>query len=258
MGTPSNGHMGKTSLFGIQIDALTCDQAMRQILTWIKEADGTCRYVVTPNLDHAVLLRDDDFLLRAYESAALVLADGMPLVWASRLLGRRLPERVAGSDLTPALLDASCEVPMRVFLLGALPERATQAAHNIEALYPAVTVVGTCSPEPGFERDADTGDAIVEKINAAYADLLIVGLGAPKQEIWVARHYQRLRCPVALCVGATIDFLAQPALRAPPWMQRFGLEWLHRATRDPRRLFPRYARDAVHLPGLLWREFRRH
>jgi N-acetylglucosaminyldiphosphoundecaprenol N-acetyl-beta-D-mannosaminyltransferase len=216
------------------------------------------RYVVTPNADHTVMLQQNPEFRAAYDNASLVLADGMPVVLASRLLRRPLPERVTGADLVPALFDAASEQrPLTVYLLGAGPGVAERAAANIRARWPHVAVVGTYSPPFGFEKyEAETA-AILRRIDAARPDVLVVGLGAPKQELWVAQHRERIAAKVSLCVGATIDFLAGEVRRAPRWMQRGGLEWLYRLLCEPRRLFKRYAKDACVFPRLVWREWRR-
>jgi N-acetylglucosaminyldiphosphoundecaprenol N-acetyl-beta-D-mannosaminyltransferase len=244
-------------LFGMRISRVTMRDAVGRVLGWCGEPRGNaCRYVVTPNVDHVVMFPRRPELRAAYAAASLVLADGAPLVVASRLLGQRLPERVAGSDLVPRLFDAASE-PLRVFLLGAAPGVAELAAERIGAQWPAVRVVGTYSPPPGFEHVAAENNRVLAAVADAAPDLLIVGLGAPKQELWVHRFHGELRAKVALCAGATIDFLAGSQRRSPVWMRRAGLEWLHRFASEPRRLAGRYARDAWEFPQLLWREWRR-
>jgi N-acetylglucosaminyldiphosphoundecaprenol N-acetyl-beta-D-mannosaminyltransferase len=247
-------------LFGMRIDSLRMPEAVEKLQAWIAATDGRCRYVVTPNVDHAVMYSERPELRAAYERASLVLADGFPVVAASRLLGRPLPERVAGSDLAPALFAASkpgkAGERMRVYLLGAAPGVAERAGRNIEARWPGVEIVGTYSPPLGFERDERENAAIIERINAARADVLVIGLGAPKQELWIAAHQEKLTAKTALCIGATIDFLAGEKKRAPRWMQRFGVEWLHRLLSEPKRLLKRYAHDAMVFPRLVWREWR--
>lgn len=207
-------------------------------------------YVVTPNLDHAVLLKSNERLRASYQHAKMVLADGMPLVWASRLFGRPLPERVAGSDLGPGVL-ASAPAGTRVFLLGASESSSQGAAQFIENNYPHVEVAGRISPPFGFEKSAEWSQKITDEIASSGTHLILVGLGAPKQELWVYDHRERLPNTVALCIGATIDFLSGEKPRAPRWAQRSGLEWFHRMLSDPGRLVVRYARDAAHLPSLL-------
>jgi exopolysaccharide biosynthesis WecB/TagA/CpsF family protein len=245
------------SLFGMQISRITISETVSQLLEWCSQPRcETCRYVVTPNVDHVVLFQHRADLRAAYADAALVLADGAPLVFASRLVGRRLPERVAGSDLVPRLFEEATQ-PLRIFLLGAGPGVAQTAAARIERQWPAVQVVGHYSPPLGFEKDDDETARIVSVVAAAEPDVLIVGLGAPKQELWVHRHHSQLKAKVAICAGATIDFLAGHRRRSPVWMRRAGLEWLHRACREPGRLGGRYARDAWVFPRLVWREWRR-
>jgi N-acetylglucosaminyldiphosphoundecaprenol N-acetyl-beta-D-mannosaminyltransferase len=244
-------------LFGMKIASVTLPEAVDQLLDWCgKPRIQSCRYVVTPNVDHAVLFQEQPELRAAYGDASLVLADGAPLILASRILGRRLPERVAGSDLVPRLFDAS-RGRLRVFLLGAAPGVAEMAAEKIHRHWSGVHVVGTYSPPLGFEHSSLENARIVSAVAAAKPDLLVVGFGAPKQEVWVHRHRHELQAKVALCAGATIDFLAEHRRRSPVWMRRVGLEWLHRVWCEPRRLAARYSRDAWVFPRLVWREWRR-
>ena len=244
-------------LFGVTIDSLRMDQAVQRVYSWFDQQTGRCRYVVTPNVDHAVMLRSHEALQAAYADADLVLADGWPVVLASRLLRRPLPERVPGSDLVPRLCGHATQAcPVKVFLLGAAPGVAPRAAQRMISRWPAVSVVGTYSPPLGFEKDDAETQEILRRIAAARPNLLVVGLGAPKQELWVHRHRDRLEADVALCVGATIDFLAGEKRRAPRWLQRLGLEWCHRMLSEPRRLVTRYARDAWIFPQMVWSEWR--
>jgi N-acetylglucosaminyldiphosphoundecaprenol N-acetyl-beta-D-mannosaminyltransferase len=191
----------------------------------------------------------------AYREASLVLADGTPLVWAARLLKQPLPERVAGSDLVPQLF-GSTEIPLRVFLLGAAPGVAALAALRVSHQWSNVHIVGTYSPPIGFEKDSAENARICQIVAKAAPDLLVVGLGAPKQEIWVHLHHRQLQAKVVICAGATIDFLAGRRRRSPVWMRRVGLEWLHRLCTEPRRLASRYLRDAWIFPQLVWRQWR--
>jgi N-acetylglucosaminyldiphosphoundecaprenol N-acetyl-beta-D-mannosaminyltransferase len=231
-------------------------QTVGTILNWCREPRGTAaRFVVTPNVDHAVLFQQRADVRAAYSEASLVLADGTPLVWAARLLKQPLPERVAGSDLVPQLF-ASTETSLRVFLLGAEPGVADLAAFQIMHQWPNVRVVGAYSPPIGFENDSAENNRIFDIVAEAAPDLVIVGLGAPKQEIWVHRHHRQLQAKVVICAGATIDFLAGHRRRSPVWMRRVGLEWAHRLCTEPRRLASRYLRDAWIFPQLVWRQWR--
>jgi N-acetylglucosaminyldiphosphoundecaprenol N-acetyl-beta-D-mannosaminyltransferase len=153
-------------------------------------------------------------------------------------------------------LFSAAQNPLRVFLLGAEPGVGELAAFQIAHQWPAVHVVGTYSPPFGFENDSAENDRILAAIASAAADLIIVGLGAPKQEIWIHRHYRQLPAKVVICAGATIDFLAGRRRRSPVWMRRLGLEWLHRLCAEPRRLARRYTRDACVFPQLVWHQWR--
>jgi N-acetylglucosaminyldiphosphoundecaprenol N-acetyl-beta-D-mannosaminyltransferase len=246
-----------SELFGMQLSRVSMQEATDCVLGWCRAPRGdACRYVVTPNVDHAVMFQRRPDLRDAYTDASLVLADGKPIVLAACLFGKSLPERVAGSDLVPTLFAATGNEPLRVFLLGAAEGVADTAAARIHRDWPAVQVVGTYSPPLGFEHDPAENARILQAIAAAKSDLLVVGFGAPKQELWVHRHHREIDAKVALCAGATIDFLAGHRRRSPVWMRRTGLEWLHRVASEPRRLAGRYARDAWVFPQLLWREWR--
>lgn len=248
----------RVRLFGIEIDPLAKSAAAGRLMGWVGEEAARCRVVVTPNTDHVVQLRSGGPLRLAYAGADLIVADGMPVVVASRLLGRPLPERVTGADLVPAVFDlATAERPLKAYLFGAGPGVADRAARQVERRWPHVTVVGTACPPIGFEKDAAENARQLAAINAAAPDVLVIGLGAPKQELWAHNHRHELKVKVAFCVGATIDFLAGEKPRAPVWMQRAGLEWLHRLASEPRRLFRRYATDAVVFPRMVWAEWRR-
>ena len=251
------------NMFGMTIDSLSLSEAVNNVVDWAHEEQAMCKYVVTPNVDHAVMYQHHAGLRAAYEHAAMVVADGAPLILASRLLGRSLPERVAGSDLGPlAIREASHRFmsqggeKMKVFLLGAGPGVADRAAEKILESSPGVEIVGTYCPPLGFEKDPLENQKAVDAVAKANPDLLLVGLGAPKQELWVCENRDKLQARVALCIGATIDFLAGEKKRSPVWMQQVGLEWLHRLLSEPKRLAKRYAKDAWIFPQLVWGEFR--
>lgn len=245
----------KTQLFGIEIDVLDMKGAVDRLRDWIENENGPCRYVVTPNVDHAVLYQENESLREAYEGADMVLADGHPIVWTSMITGKRLPERVAGSELVPKLFDSfNKQGKLRVFLLGAAEGVGVTAAENMKLTWPNVETVGVYSPPMGFEKSDEQCEIILDKLAEAKADVVVVGLGAPKQEIWVSKYADRIPAAAALCVGATIDFLAGEKKRAPVWMQRSGVEWLHRMCSEPKRLVKRYARDAWIFPQLVLRQ----
>jgi N-acetylglucosaminyldiphosphoundecaprenol N-acetyl-beta-D-mannosaminyltransferase len=244
------------ALFGIELDQASMADAVEIVHGWMGDEQSGCRYVVTPNVDHIVQLQDNPRFRQAYADASLVTADGWPLVAFSRLCKKPLPERVAGADLVPRVFAAAKpDRPLRTFLLGAAPGVAERAAERIRQTWPNVIVVGGYSPPVGFEHDARRCDEILQRVTDAAPDLLVVGFGAPKQEIWLHTYQKRLSARAAIAAGATIDFLAGEQSRAPRWVQRIGLEWLYRIGTDPRRLASRYLRDAWRFPQIALREW---
>ena len=249
--------MTRVRLFGVEIDAVRMQDAADRVLSLTQEKGKPCQFVVTPNVDHVLLLQENDGLRRAYADASLVIADGWPVVFASQLLGKPLPERVPGSDIVPAVFGAvRSSRPLRVFLLGAGPGVAERARQRIHDRWHGVQVTGVYSPPFGFEKSAVENEAILGRIEEAAPHLLLIGLGAPKQELWVHKYRARIKAPAALCIGATIDFIAGEKPRAPRWVQRVGFEWFHRMMSEPKRLLPRYAKNAVTFPGIVVREWR--
>jgi N-acetylglucosaminyldiphosphoundecaprenol N-acetyl-beta-D-mannosaminyltransferase len=248
-------------VFGIDIDAINAGEAVRWVLDKCRSTTQECEFVVTPNIDHIVKLKDDVYLKMAYSHASLVLTDGRPLRLAARLLGREIPEVIPGSDLVPMVFDASvtCGQELRVFLFGAAAGVGIRAKSAIEARWGrSVSVVGVLSPSFVFEKNRLENQEIVEEINRAKPDLLVIGLGAPKQELWISEHSAVLKVKVALCVGATIDFVAGERRRAPVWVRTLGLEWAFRIWQEPSRLAGRYAYDALIFPGIFLKELGRN
>ncbi|SDD33741.1 WecB/TagA/CpsF family glycosyltransferase [Glycomyces harbinensis] len=234
-------------LGGIGIDPLTQEGAVRRVLEALESGRGG--QIVTPNVDILAAARRSRELRTIVEASDLVVADGAPLVWASRIARTPLPERVAGSDLVWSLSAAAAERGLRIALLGGTPDGATRpterAAEILEARYPGLKIAGAWCPPMGFDRDAYQWRALVERVEAAAPDLVYVGLGFPKQEHVTVRL--RAAAPKAwfLGCGASIDFIAGYRRRAPKWMQRTGTEWLFRMLSEPRRLARRYLRDDV-------------
>lgn len=252
----SESEFRKARLFGIDFDVVT----MRDAVDWVfrSVARGKIdesRYVVTPNVSITMLHQESADLRKMIHHSALTIADGMPLVKASRWFGKPLPERVAGSDLVYSVFESAiAEMPLRVFLLGAAPGVADRAADVIHSRWPAVNVVGTLSPDFGFETSKEQNANILKAIDLAAPDILVVGLGAPKQETWAYTHRSKINAAVTFCVGGTIDFIAGEQKRAPGWVQKSGIEWVWRMATNPRRLVGRYVRDAIRLPQLFLNE----
>jgi N-acetylglucosaminyldiphosphoundecaprenol N-acetyl-beta-D-mannosaminyltransferase len=232
-------------------------QAVARIRAWVASGERECKLVVTPNVDHVVQLHRRPDLIPIYQTANMTLADGWPLVTMSRLYGKPLPERVSGADLLPSLCDSyeQSGEQLKVFLLGGIPGVPERAAASIEETWPNVSVVGTCSPEFGFERCDATNRVICDQVSDARADVLVVGLGFPKQELWLHCNRHAIRASVAMGVGAAIDFLAGEQVRAPRWIQSMRMEWLHRLATNPRRLIKRYALDAFFFPPICWKHW---
>jgi N-acetylglucosaminyldiphosphoundecaprenol N-acetyl-beta-D-mannosaminyltransferase len=197
--------------------------------------------VCTGNLDHLVTLQQDSEFRAAYQEADLVLADGMPIVWISRLgRGPGLKERVAGSDLFWELARESQQSGLRLFFLGGSPGSAQRAADAVQLRYPAARVCGIyCPPFETFNTKQEQ-ERIRTLIQAARPDVLMVGLGAPKQEKWILAHRERLGVPVSIGVGGSFEMAGGVISRAPRWMQRVGLEWVHRLLQEPGRMWKRY------------------
>lgn len=248
----------KVQLFGMAIDRANRREAVADLLMVVQQPEPLPVVVVTPNVDHVVQYRSNPALRQAYALAGRVYADGKPLVWASRLFGPTLPETVTGSDLMPELFTTAQNrgQTLTVYLLGAGPGVAEEAGLRIEQRWPCVRVVGCYSPSFGFDNSAEEQQRMIDYVNAAQPDVLAIGLGAPKQEIWATAHRAQLRCKVVLCIGATIDFLAERKARAPVWMRKTGLEWLFRLATEPRRLWRRYALGFFLLPAIILDEVR--
>lgn len=242
------------AVLGVAFDNLSMSEAVDAIDRMIRSRQA--HYVVTANVDFLVQALNDVELRRILLDAHLVLCDGTPLVWASNLLGNRLRERVAGSDLAPLLLQLAEQKRYRVFLLGATPEALDRARLSLRHRYPHLEVCGTCSPPFADLLEMDHA-RMAKIIREAEPDLLFVSFGCPKQEKWMAMHYRSIGVPVSIGVGAVIDFLGGTVRRAPQWMQRAGLEWLFRLAQEPRRLFHRYWRDFVWFGRMLLRQWHR-
>ncbi|MBW8863800.1 MAG: WecB/TagA/CpsF family glycosyltransferase [Verrucomicrobia bacterium] len=230
------------AMLGVVFNNLSLPATVARIEKMI--AARTPRYIVTANVDFLVQSQRDAELHRALLDAHLVVCDGTPLVWASRLLGNPLPERVAGSDLVPELISVAAKKGYRLFFLGATPGANEQAIANVRKQFPNLDISGY-SP-PFRPLSAVDNEEIIARIRAARPDILCVAFGCPKAEKWMVANLNSLGVPVTIGVGGTIDFLAGRLKRAPLWMQRAGIEWLFRLWQEPRRLFRRYVADLWH------------
>jgi len=228
-------------ILGIRVDNVTTPEVLDLLERYI--AERRPRQIVTVNPEFVMAARRDATFRAVLEAADLALPDGQGLLWAARVMGSRLRERVCGSDIVPAVAALSARQGYRLFLLGAVPGVAERAAEALTARNPGLQIAGTYAGSPAVEEE----DTIVAMIRAARPDLLFVAYGAPRQDLWIHRNLQRLDVPVCMGVGGTLDFVAGVATRAPYWMRRAGLEWLHRLIRQPWRW-----RRMMVLPKFAW------
>jgi len=245
------------SVAGVQLDDADFAGVVRLVIGHALRG-GAPSYVVTPNAHHVVHFQSDTRFREIYKSAGLVVPDGVPLLWAARLLGQKLNGRVNGTDLFVALCAEAADLGLRVFFLGGRPGAADAAAASLQARHPDLDVCGTYCPAFGFERDAAECAKIVAAINAARPHLLFVGLGAPKQEYWMHANRDVLSVPMSLGIGVSFEFVGGLVERAPRWMQTTGLEWLFRLLVEPRRLWRRYLLGNAAFCALVAREYLRY
>ena len=251
---PAAPYFHRVNVGGLWIDNVTMAEAISLIDRLIRRR--TPSYIVTPNVDHVVRVHRDARFRRVYREAALSLADGMPLLWAARLLGRPLRAKVSGSDLLPRFCESAARKGHRVFFMGGLPGAAELAAESLKRQYPGLQIVGTCCPPYGFEKDPEQNQRVIRTIREANADVLFVGLGSPKQEIWIHRYCGEYAVPVSVGVGASLDFCAGLVRRAPRPVQVVGAEWLWRLAMEPRRLYRRYLIEDPIFFNMIWRQLR--
>ena len=237
----ANANMSKVRIGNIYIDNLTMNECIAKIENFIVTRSKT--YIVTPNVDHIVKLDHDNEFFKAYKHAKMILADGMPIIWTSKLLGTPLKEKISGSDLFPKLCKMSGEKGYKLFFLGGREGVAKQAAVTLQRKINNLKVVGTYSPPFDFEKNQEENEKILKMINILEPDILFVGVGAPKQEKWIYKNIDKLNAIVSIGIGASFDFEAGTVKRAPKFMQKIGLEWFWRFINEPNRLFKRYFID---------------
>lgn len=235
---------------GLDFDVLSEEQVVAHIVA--ESNDGQGGWVATPNIEICRQVRRDPAARALINKASLVVPDGMPLLWASRLLGDRLPERVTGSSLIYTLSAAAAANGRTIYLLGGAPGVPQRAAEELTRRYPGLRVVGADSPPMGFDREPGEVAALRARLSAANPDIVYVGLGFPKQEHVISALLPDMPGAWFVGCGAAIPFAAGVLTRAPQWMQRTGMEWAHRLISEPRRLFRRYLIDDLpYAAGLL-------
>ena len=246
---------GRIRLLGVDIDNVSLEEALEIID--VRIADGRPGCVVTPNVDHICRYHEDPKFRRAYRNSFLVVPDGKPLMWAGRLLGTPLREKLSGSDMVGWLAAHAAKKGHKVFLFGAAEGVAATAAQLLQERNPGLDVVGAYSPPLGFHQNPEQDAKAVSQIRNSGADVCLLALGSPKQEIWMDEHCEACGVPVMIGIGAGLDFVAGTSKRAPRWIQRLGFEWAWRLLHEPKRLWHRYLVDDRLFFRLLWRELRR-
>lgn len=235
---------GPALVWGLPLAPLTRAEAVDAVMRLVEA--GRPSFFITANLHYAMLTSEWPGLGPLNERAAFILADGAPLVWASRLGPVRLPERVAGSDLIYDLCERAALEGKSLYLLGGAQGIAEEAGRKLQSLYPGLKIAGIACPAPG-SLVGEGCRKLIEDVRAVKPDLLMVALGQPKGELWIDEHLQELGVPVCVQVGASLDFVAGKVSRAPVFFQKTGLEWAYRTYTDPVRLGPRYAKNAAFL-----------
>ena len=243
--------MEKQALLNTYINNVTMPETIAAIEQMI-EADKKS-YVVAINVDVVMKIEEDSYLKKVVDNADMVLVDGKPLVWISKLHGKPLKAKISGSDLVPLLCEVAAEKGYKIFIIGGKDGIAEQAKEKLENRLPKIKIVGTYAPPFGFEKNESELDKINQMISEAHPDLLIACFGCPKQEKWIYENIEKYNAKVSVCAGATVDFVAGNVKRAPRWMSDHGLEWFYRFTQEPKRMFKRYFVDDTKIVKLIFK-----
>lgn len=245
----------KARLFDLDMSAVTFDAAVEALVRAAERRDGRARVVVTPNVDHIVRLDAAPELRARYATADFIFADGMPVVWASRLLGRPLPQRVTGADLFVALCKEAERRNWRIMLLGGMPGSEADLTARFARYFPALRVDIVC-PSMRFEPLGPEGEAFAQRVRESAPDVVFACVGLPKQENWALHYASSLPGGIVLCVGAAMEFAIGLQRRAPAVFQRIGMEWVWRLLTNPRRLWRRYLVNDPWFAMLCWKQWR--
>lgn len=241
--------MEKQQLLNTYINNMTMSETISEIENLISSDKKS--YIVAINVDVVMKIENDAYLKKIVDDADMVLVDGKPLVWISKMHGKPLKAKISGSDLVPLLCEVAAKKNYSMFIIGGKEGIAEQAKKRLEERLPAIQIVGTYAPPMGFEEDEAELKKINEMISDAKPDLLIACFGCPKQEKWIYENISKYDAKVSVCAGATVDFLAGNVKRAPRWMSEHGLEWFYRFLQEPRRMFKRYFIDDVKIIKLI-------
>lgn len=243
--------MEKQPLLNTYVNNVDMDETVYAIEKMIQQKRKS--YIVAINVDVVMKIEKDSYLKKITDNADMVLVDGKPLVWVSKLHKKEVKAKISGSDLVPLLCSRAAEKGYSIFIIGGKDGVAEQAKTNLERDLPGINIVGTYAPPIGFEKDTDELEKINSLISEAAPDILVSCFGCPKQEKWIYENYQNYNATVSVCAGATVDFLAGNVKRAPKWMSEHGLEWFYRFLCEPKRLFKRYFVNDVKILRLMWK-----
>ena len=243
--------MIKEQILNTYINNLTMNETIENIEYMIQNKKNS--YVVPINVDVVMKIENDEKLKRIIDEADMVLVDGKPLIWISKIKKNKIKEKVSGSDLVPKLCEISNKKGYSIFIIGGKEGVAEAAKQKLKEKYSNINIVGTYAPPFGFENDQEELNKINKIISSVKPDLLFACFGCPKQEKWIYDNYNKYGAKVSICAGATVDFLAGNIKRAPKWMSDCGLEWFYRFLQEPKRLFKRYFIDDMKIIKLLFK-----
>ncbi len=243
--------LNRVRFMNTYIDNITMGEAVHHIEECIEQKK--IGQVITPNVDQIVRIEWDEYFKEICEKCELLLVDGHPLMWIAKAYGRPFKEKIPGSDLVPVLCERAAKKGYKIFLLGAAEGVAAKAAEILKKRYPGLQVAGTYSPPFGFEKDGEELEKINTMLRNSGADMLFVGMGVPKQDIFIYENMHTYQIPMSFSIGGTIDFIAGTQKRAPKWINKIGFEWLYRFFQDPKRMYKRYFVDDVKILGLAWK-----
>ncbi len=233
------------------IDNITMDEAIDHIEECIRLRK--IGQIITPNVDQIVRMETDSYFKEICDNAELLLTDGHPLLWIAKWYKTPIKEKICGSDLIPKLCEVAAQKGYSVFFLGAAPGVAQRAADKLNEKLPSLKIAGVYSPPIGFEKDRQELDKINQMLYDSNADMLFVGMGVPKQDIFIYENMYKYKIPMSFSIGGTIDFIAGEQKRAPKWISRIGMEWLYRLCQSPKRMFKRYIIDDSKILKLAWK-----